>query len=1032
MRGGGSGQLRWRFRIIARFIAAVGRVSFMLRPVALATSVGLFGLLFAHASNATDAVCHWTDLPIVIDGDGGDEAWRLATPIDDFRIPVTHQPATTKTSVRLLWDRSALYFLAEMEDHDLYAEVVERDGMTWNDDVFEIFMKPDEAAGGYYELQVNAAGTQMDMFVPKRSPGAYEAFKSANPFAWEVAVKRRGTLNERTDRDEGWIVEGRIPWVDLMPTGGRPDVDERWRVAFCRYDYRLGQEPELSSSARLTEVNFHRYEDYSTLRFAGPAEADDGLAALAARGTSVTARLHGSPEPPLPYRAVRAWENLRPAFPIDVRVQPGTRRLVIIEEAGKYGPTKIVRTGEGESQEESEDLIDPQGVAYSLTFHPRFAENGWLFVGSNGKEGDGPNRSRIRRYEISREAPYELIGEPVTIIEWDSNGHNGAATTFGNDGMLYVTTGDGTSDSDENNVGQDLSTLLAKVLRIDVDHPDPGKTYSVPSDNPFVDTPGARPETWAYGLRNPWRITTDPVTGQIWVGNNGQDLWEQVYLLQRGANYGWSVFEGSHPFYPHRELGPTPHVLPTAEHHHRESRSLTGGVVYHGERLPELRGAYLYGDHSTGKIWAIKHDGERVVWQQEIADTTFAITAISLDADGEILVVDHAGKGEGGFYRLEPIDPVDPGDAPAFPTRLSETGLFESVPGHRVAAGLIPYSVIAPLWSDNAAKDRWIALPAGGSIRMTDKWSWDFPDETVLVKSFATQPIAGAANRDGQRWIETRLMLKRNNEWVGYTYAWDEDQSEAHLVDADGDDREVVIEAGGQPDRMNWHFPSRTECMVCHTRAANFVLGLTTRQLNRDHDYGDGVMRNQLATLEALGVLRNSGWETDAKQNLKVQLQERGDAGPAIESHLAAVRADSQQKAVRSRAVLPKPPANFERLVDPYDPSGDLTLRARSYLHANCAYCHTDAGGGNARIDLAFDASIERMRVMDEPPLHHTFGIEAAKLIAPGEPERSVLLHRVGMRGAGQMPQLGTDRVDQPARELLRQWIESLQPAAAE
>ena len=149
---------------------------------------------------------------------------------------------------------------------------------------------------------------------------------------------------------------------------------------------------------------------------------------------------------------------------------------------------------------------------------------------------------------------------------------------------------------------------------------DEGKQYSVPKDNPFLHIKDAVPETWAYGLRNPWRMHCDKKTGHLWVGNNGQDLWEQVYFIRKGDNYGWSVMEGSHPFYSLRKPGPTPFVKPIAEHHHSEARSLTGGIVYYGSKFPELQGCYIYGDHSTGKIWGIRHDGEKVTWHKEIAD----------------------------------------------------------------------------------------------------------------------------------------------------------------------------------------------------------------------------------------------------------------------------------------------------------------------------------------------------------------------------------------------------------------------------
>src|SRR5205085_1521055 len=158
---------------------------------------------------------------------------------------------------------------------------------------------------------------------------------------------------------------------------------------------------------------------------------------------------------------------------------------------------------------------------------------------------------------------------------------------------------------------QGLNDYLAVMLRLDVDHPDKDKPYSVPKDNPFIHVPDAKPEIWAFGFRNPWRMTFDKKTGHLWVGQNGQDLWEQVYVVERGGNYGWSVQEGSHPFYLERPRGPGEIRNPVAEHHHVEARSLTGGVVYYGSKLPELQGAYIYGDYSTGKIWGVRYDGKQ-------------------------------------------------------------------------------------------------------------------------------------------------------------------------------------------------------------------------------------------------------------------------------------------------------------------------------------------------------------------------------------------------------------------------------------
>src|SRR6185312_7377685 len=264
------------------------------------------------------------------------------------------------------------------------------------------------------------------------------------------------------------------------------------------------------------------------------------------------------------------------------------------------------------------------------------------------------------------------------IIEWASDGHDGGDLAFGNDGFLYVSSGDGSSDSDANLTGQTLDDLLGAVLRIDVDHPDPGRNYGVPKDNPFVDRKGARPEVWAYGLRNPWRVSYDRKSGQLWVGNNGQDAWEQVYLIQKGGNYGWSVVEGGHVFLEGRKAGPDPILAPAADHPHSEARSMTGGRVYRGTRLPELDGVYVYGDWSTGRVWGIRHDGRKATWHRELVDTPFNITGFGTDHSGELYIIDQTS---GGFYRLEPRLEADRPSRP-FPTRLSETGLFASVAAH--------------------------------------------------------------------------------------------------------------------------------------------------------------------------------------------------------------------------------------------------------------------------------------------------------------------------------------------------------------
>jgi len=1003
--------------------------------------------------------CRWTSEPIVVDGRADEATWRSAELLDDFYLPwlqADARPAAAATRARLLWDRHALYFFADMDDADLFADITEHDGKTWFNDVFEIFLKPAEGKSGYYEFHVSAAGTVMDVFLPQRDFSQFDTLVKQGRFSLETAVVRRGTLNQRDDVDTGWSVEGRIPWTDLLRTGGRPLDDESWKFALCRYDYgRPNDQPELSTIAPLnskSKPDFHAYEDFATLRFVGPrlaarestepnaAETVADRARLLRRIPLTTSRVSGSPDPPLPYRMVPAMPALKIDSPIFLTVQPGSDRLIFIDQPGSNSPSRICRTT-GETNETSEVLLELNDIAYSIAFHPQFQQNGYLFVGSNGAPEGQSKQSRVMRYSMDREPPFALQADSArTIIEWESNGHNGAAVTFGLDGMLFVTSGDGTSDSDGNVTGQGLDHLLAKVLRIDVDHATDEAAYTVPADNPFVGQPMVRPETWAYGFRNPWRITTDVKTGHIWVGNNGQDLWEQAYLVARGANYGWSVFEGSHPFYLQRELGPTPVSKPTLEHPHSESRSLTGGVVYYGDKFPELRGAYIYGDYSTGKIWGAKHDGEKLLWHRELADTAAQISAFAVDNQGNLLIADHRGNQQGGFYKLDATPPTQ--HANTFPRRLSESGLFRSVATHDVQPGLIPYDVNAPLWSDGSYKERFIALPESAGIDgappridVTKKWGWKFPDETVLVKSFAVEMEEGQP--ESRKWVETRFFTRQQGEWVGYSYRWNEAQTDAELVDSAGADLDLTIQTANGARRQVWHYPSRAECMVCHSRAANFVLGLSTAQLNRPHgnhatlgekttlSEENGTNENQLEMFERLGVLRMA-WKADAIQHLREQQAAKGDSKEEIDSLIKELAPIGDQRAAQPTTLWPLANDAYPRLVDPYDATADLDARARSYLHANCAVCHTDAGGGNSQINLEFNATPERAKLIGVKPVHHSFGISDALLVAPGDPQRSILLHRIAVRGRGQMPQLATSIVDRGAVKLLTDWIKQL------
>ncbi|MGD9646563.1 MAG: PQQ-dependent sugar dehydrogenase [Pirellulales bacterium] len=718
------------------------------------------------------------------------------------------------------------------------------------------------------------------------------------------------------------------------------------------------------------------------------ARGDEPAFGIEQRVPWTTSRLVGSPEPPLEFTVERVYEKLSLAAPIYTIEEPGSDHLLIVlASADAKQGSRIIRVSSDFATDKTEPYFElPGRLLYSLVFHPDFARNGCVYLFSNGRSGDQERTDRVSRYRVASGEHRLAPDSEQIVIEWRSMGHDGGDLVFGADGMLYIATGDGTGDSDTWDSGQSLDDLLGAVLRIDVDRTsgaagpnDAEIPYAVPADNPFVDTPGARGEIWAYGLRNPWRMCVDRQTGMIWVGNNGQDLWETAHLVHPGDNYGWSVYEGNHPFYLGRRRGPTPHVPPTIEHHHAEFRSLTGGDVYYGRQFPELNGAYIYGDYSSGRIWGMKHDGQQVVWHRELADTSLAIAAFRTTRSGELLIVDHTG---GALYRLVRNQVTAP-PAP-FPRRLSDTGLFVSTAEELPAAGVIAYSVNAPAWHDGAVAERYLAVPGDQQVGYASGPSWTFPDGTALVQTLAIERPSGsgdgsAAGAARQR-IETRVLLRQQGEWAGYSYRWNVAQDDATLVPREGADATLATDDPIAP--RAWRFPSRAECLACHSRAANFVLGLTEAQINRAHEYPLAV-DNQLRTLDHIGMFSSR---------------------------------------------LPKPPAELARLADPSDGSQSTEERVRAYLHVNCSICHVAAGGGNARMELGLATPTAEMHLIGARSQHDTFGIENAMLVAPGEPDRSVLVHRLSRRGPGQMPPLVSREVDTAAVALLRDWISGLQP----
>lgn len=735
-----------------------------------------------------------------------------------------------------------------------------------------------------------------------------------------------------------------------------------------------------------------------------------------------TSKVIGSPEPPPPYRTEPAFPRL-PKFdePLDLSYAPGTNRLFV---AGRWGK---VWSFVNKKDTDKADLVlefkgakDSKGqpmkqVIYAIAFHPKFKDNGYMYVTwiPNPETEGQPKGSRVSRFTVKGSPPVADLASEKIIFEWPNGGHNGGCLKFGSDGYLYIVTGDGSGIADSLDIGQDLTSIFAKLLRIDVDKPDPGKGYSVPKDNPFVKTPTARPEVYAYGLRQLWRYSFDRKTGDLWGGEVGQDLWEMVYKIEKGGNYGWSVMEGNHPFRPERQKGPTPILKPVVEHSHADFRSITGGFVYRGKRLAELTGlatTYIYGDFDTGRVWMYQRllvpevykgkDGkplERLkpaIVHREIARTTYRIVSWGEDADGEIYFVDFTG---GGIYQLVKTETRND-EAKNFPRKLSETGIFASTKDHKIAAGVIPYSVNAQLWGDHAEKERFIAIPNNGQIGFDEITypqpspgappGWKFPDGTVLVKTFSMDMERG--NPKSRKRLETRILHFQqfpgtqeygDQYWRGYTYVWNDDQTDADLLDEKGADRTLTIKVGEKTIEQNYRFPSRAECTLCHTNAAKFALGVTTMQMNRDHVYPGNVIANQLDTLEHIGIFSKP---------------------------------------------LPKKSSDLARLADFNDKSHSAEVRARSYLHSNCSHCHIKWGGGNAEFKLLVDLDLKDMGIVNVAPQHGNFKIDGAKLIVPGQPDKSIILQRMNMTGLGRMPHIGSRVIDDVGVAAVRDWIKGM------
>lgn len=323
----------------------------------------------------------------------------------------------------------------------------------------------------------------------------------------------------------------------------------------------------------------------------------------------------------------------------------GSGRLYVVEQAGRI---RVVEQG----KIKPEPLLDiRQQVAsggekglLSVAFHPRYADNGYLYVDYTARD-DGLH-TVISRFTRGADGRVDPASELVLLrIAQPYDNHNGGQLAFGPDGFLYIGMGDGGSANDPHRHGQNLATLLGALLRIDVEHPREKIAYSIPADNPFIDVPGARPEIWAYGLRNPWRFSFDTRTGTLYLADVGQDRIEEIDIVTAGANFGWSVMEGGWCNAKSVELCERKDLTaPIVTYGHDEGVAVTGGYVYRGNAVPDLCGTYLYADYGSGRIWGLRYRDGRVMAEKRLLDTALNISSFGQDQDGEIYALGLGGK----------------------------------------------------------------------------------------------------------------------------------------------------------------------------------------------------------------------------------------------------------------------------------------------------------------------------------------------------------------------------------------------------
>ncbi len=723
---------------------------------------------------------------------------------------------------------------------------------------------------------------------------------------------------------------------------------------------------------------------------------------------------------------VSANWSVVPAFPnlyftnlLGVLPVPGTNLLCAWEREGR------VWTFVNNSNTTQKTLVlnlsnqcqgwDDSGLL-GLAFHPGYATNRFMFlyytwvtpgtvVGNPttrpAEEIIGKYHDRLSRFTVSNGVS-SVSSELVFVDQTgDSVWHNGGGMFFHpTNGFLYWTDGD-----DERSPTQIITNkLFSGVFRIDVDkrggaishaiprQPVLGTTtnYFIPNDNPFVGQANVLEEFFCIGLRSPHRMTIDPPTGRVFIGDVGANLREEISIMEpgeSGLNFQWGVIEGLGGDLVQPYIGIN--RRPALDYTHADGQAVIGGYVYRGsEFAAELGGRYFFGDNVSRTIWFMNESttpatktaiGTLPLGSGPNSGSDYTgLSSFGLDASNELFMCQMSSIG-GRIFKLAHGSPTA---SRPLPTLLSQTGAFTNLTTLAPHPGLVPFAVNSPLWSDGAAKSRWMGLATNTTVAFTTNGEWTFPNGTVFVKHFDL-PV-NDTNPAVLKRLETRLLVIGTNGLAyGASYKWRPDYSDADLVPTLTNENISITTATGTRTQV-WSYPGRQECLTCHTIPSGGVLGVKTRQLNGNFGYTNtGVTDNQLRAWNHIGLFN-----------------------PAVNE--AAI-------------------SNYARLVPVTDTSASLELRARSYLDANCAQCHRPNGGVQANFDARFDTALASQGIVGGA-VQNNLGISGAYVVAPGDTNKSILFHRDNSLAAIKMPPLAKNVVDAAAMSVITSWILGLPP----